>query len=70
MRNLELKFFTINLKAMARQFAAAKTGNNWVLSLDADEILNDELIAAIIKAIQQNKGDIVAYFIKDNMFFE
>jgi hypothetical protein len=40
------------------------------LSLDADEILNDELIAAIIKAIQQNKGDIVAYFIKDNMFFE
>jgi hypothetical protein len=25
------------------------------LSLDADEILNDELIAAIIKAIQQNK---------------
>jgi hypothetical protein len=39
------------------------------LSLDADEILNDELIAAIIKAIQQNKGDIVAYFIKGQHVF-
>jgi hypothetical protein len=39
------------------------------LSLDADEILNDELIAAII-GNSAEQGDIVAYFIKDNMFFE
>lgn len=54
---------------MQKQFAVTKTRNNWVLSLDADEIVNDELIASITKAIQQNKGDIVAYFIKGQHVF-
>jgi glycosyltransferase involved in cell wall biosynthesis len=54
---------------MQKRFAVAKTRNNWVLSLDADEILNDELIVAITRAINHNRGDIVAYYIKGQHIF-
>ena len=30
-----------------KQFALNQTANNWVLSLDADEVLSDELISEI-----------------------
>tara|TARA_R110002124_G_scaffold148877_1_gene314543 strand:+ start:296 stop:1051 length:756 start_codon:yes stop_codon:yes gene_type:complete len=52
-----------------KQFAVAKTTNNWVLSLDADEILNEELIQAIPKALQTNKDNVTAYFIKGQHVF-
>jgi glycosyltransferase involved in cell wall biosynthesis len=47
--------FTINLKAMARRSHLLQRQEIIGFYTDADEILNDELIAAIIKAIQQNK---------------
>ena len=52
-----------------KQFAVSKTKNNWVLSLDADEILRDDLIAAIQEAVQNNKDNIVAYYIKGQHVF-
>jgi hypothetical protein len=42
-RNLELKFFTINLKAMARR-SNLLLQRQEIIVTDADEILNDELI--------------------------
>lgn len=52
-----------------KQFAVAKTRNNWVLSVDADEILNDELIVAIKQAMNHNKRDNVAYYIRGQHVF-
>ena len=52
-----------------KQFAVSKTRNNWVLSIDADEILDDDLIVAIQEAMQNNKSNIVAYYIKGQHVF-
>lgn len=53
---------------LQKQFAVSKTNNNWVLSLDADEILTDELINDIPKVINNN-DDIVAGLIKAKHVF-
>ena len=52
-----------------KQFAVSKTKNNWVLSLDADEILDADLIATIPKAIQNDNDNAVAYYIKGQHVF-
>lgn len=54
---------------LQKQFAVSKTKNNWVLALDADEILTDELISEIPKAINKNNEDITAYQIKAQHVF-
>lgn len=45
-----------------KQFALNKTNNNWVLSLDADEILSDNLINEI-KLLDLNNNNIQGYLI-------
>lgn len=45
-----------------KQFALNKTNNNWVLSLDADEILSDELCQEI-QSLDLYKNDFQGYFI-------
>ena len=45
-----------------KQFALNKTNNNWVLSLDADEILSDELINEI-KLLDLNNNNIKGFLI-------
>jgi len=45
-----------------KQFALNKTKNNWVLSLDADEVLSDELINEI-RSLDLNKNNFQGYFI-------
>jgi glycosyltransferase involved in cell wall biosynthesis len=52
-----------------KQCAVSKTRNNWVLSLDADEILDDELIKAIPQALDRKKENVVAYYIKGQHVF-
>ena len=47
-----------------KQFAVRQTSNDWVLSLDADEVLSDELINEINKQFESNASDIVGYFLK------
>jgi glycosyltransferase involved in cell wall biosynthesis len=54
---------------LQKQFAVSKTKNDWVLALDADEILTDELIYEIPKAINESKEDIEAYLIKRQHVF-
>ena len=54
--------------AAQRNFALEQTGSDWVLYLDADERLNDELIAAIHQILEN--GDMGAqYGMKRNMVF-
>ena len=54
---------------LQKQFAVSKTKNDWVLALDADEILTDELIYEIPKAINNNNEDIAGYLIKRQHVF-
>ncbi len=54
---------------LQKQFAVSKTKNDWVLALDADEILTDDLIYEIPKAINNNNKDIEAYLIKRQHVF-
>ena len=54
---------------LQKQFAVDKTRNNWILSLDADEVLCDDLVHKIPKALDNNKGDVVAYYIKHQLVF-
>jgi glycosyltransferase involved in cell wall biosynthesis len=54
---------------MQKQFAVSKAKNDWILAIDADEILLDTLIAEIPKEINQNNGEIVAYQIKAQHVF-
>tara|TARA_R110002051_G_scaffold271361_1_gene331699 strand:- start:52 stop:822 length:771 start_codon:yes stop_codon:yes gene_type:complete len=51
-----------------KQFALEQTSNEWVLSLDADEILSDELIIEIQSAIKNNSA-IKGYYIKRKHVF-
>ncbi|MFA6151347.1 MAG: glycosyltransferase family 2 protein [Chitinophagaceae bacterium] len=48
--------------AAQKNFAAQVASHNWVLSLDADEVLSEELKAGI--SAVKNKPDFDAYFIK------
>lgn len=52
-----------------KQFALNQTQNNWVLSLDADEVLTDSLISEIILSIDKNQQEVNGYFIKRKMVF-
>tara|TARA_R110000868_G_scaffold190328_1_gene433963 strand:+ start:201 stop:971 length:771 start_codon:yes stop_codon:yes gene_type:complete len=51
-----------------KQFALEKTSNDWVLSLDADEILSNELIDEIKEVLIENT-DIAGYFINRQHVF-
>jgi glycosyltransferase involved in cell wall biosynthesis len=52
-----------------KQFAVAKARNNWILSLDADEILSSELVQEIPQVLASKKEDVVAYYIKRQHVF-
>ncbi|MFV8269832.1 glycosyltransferase family 2 protein [Flavobacterium sp. GT2N3] len=47
-----------------KHFAVQQTSYDWVLSLDADEVLLDELISEIIKQFKLNNTAIVGYYLK------
>nr|MBP6073255.1 glycosyltransferase family 2 protein [Flavobacterium sp.] len=47
-----------------KQFALDQTTNDWVLSLDADEVLTDELIAEMKSSIQSESHDYEGFYIK------
>lgn len=48
--------------AAQKNFAASVASNNWILSLDADEALGEELKSGILSI--KNKSEFDAYFIK------
>lgn len=52
-----------------KQFALDQTQNEWVLSLDADEVLTDELITEIKLNLETNSKEFSGYFIKRRMVF-
>lgn len=53
-----------------KQFAVENTSNDWILSLDADEIVKDELITEIqIVLNDKRNNDVSAYYIKGQHVF-
>lgn len=44
-----------------KQFALDQTTNDWVLNLDADEILTDDLVNEIQEQLQKEVADVVGY---------
>jgi hypothetical protein len=54
---------------MQKQFAVSKAKNDWILAIDSDEILTDELMVEIPKEINKNNGQFVAYKIKAQHVF-
>jgi glycosyltransferase involved in cell wall biosynthesis len=52
-----------------KQFALEQTTNNWVLSLDSDEILTNELIEELKNFKEADNVKIVAYYLKRRHFF-
>lgn len=52
-----------------KQFALEKTTNNWVLSLDADEVLTKNLISEIKLNLENQVEEVSGYFIKCRMVF-
>lgn len=52
-----------------KQFALSQAKNNWILSLDADEVPSDELVTSIQDAMQK-PHDCQAYFISRSMVFQ
>ncbi|MEK7572934.1 MAG: glycosyltransferase family 2 protein [Patescibacteria group bacterium] len=50
-----------------RNFGISKAKNEWVLFIDADEIVSDDLKKEILKKVQENK-EINGYFIKRQDF--
>lgn len=53
--------------AAQKNYAAQSATNNWVLSLDADEVLSEELKSAILQV--KNKAEYEAYFLKRSTNF-
>lgn len=53
--------------AAQKNFAAQSATHNWVLSLDADEVLSEELKSAILQV--KNKAAYEAYFLKRSTNF-
>lgn len=51
-----------------KQFALEKTAHDWVLSLDADEILSDELIAEIQETLADS-SEVSGYYMKRKHVF-
>ena len=54
---------------LQKQFAVAKTRNDWVFALDADEILTDELINEIDAVFRQNKDAYNGFLMQGNHVF-
>lgn len=44
-----------------REFAASKCGNDWILSIDADEVISGELQSEIVAAVSDERFD--AYYV-------
>ena len=54
---------------LQKQFAVAKTKNDWVFSLDADEILTDELINEIQTIFSQKEINYNGFYMQGNHVF-
>ena len=54
---------------LQKQFAVAKTNNDWVFALDADEILTDELINEINDVFKEKKDSYNGFFMQGNHVF-
>lgn len=52
-----------------KNFAISKAKGNWILSVDADEVVSDELRDEIKKALENDKGEHDAYEIKFKNYF-
>ena len=50
---------------LGKSLALAKCRNDWVLNLDGDEVLSEELKQEIVETIQQNKLDALITPIND-----
>ena len=46
-----------------KNFAVAQTSHDWILSLDADEVLSDELIGEIKNQFELNRTEFSGYYI-------
>ncbi len=67
-----LKIFEKHLNndfAEQRNFGLSKATNEWVLSIDADEVISEELKKEIIGLVPTESGDISAYFLKRRDYF-
>ena len=51
-----------------KQYALSKTNNNWVLCIDADEVLTDKLIEEIKEVLADGK-EYAGYYLRMNMVF-
>ena len=54
---------------LQKQYAVAKTNNDWIFSLDADEILTDELINEIQTIFSQKKINYNGFYMQGNHVF-
>jgi glycosyltransferase involved in cell wall biosynthesis len=52
-----------------KNFAVEKSSNNWILSIDADERVSDELRDGIMNAMKEPKSDIFGYEMSRKVFY-
>lgn len=52
-----------------KRFAVSKASNDWVLSIDADEVLTNELIQEIREALKNNNNKYAGFAIRMNLVF-
>ena len=72
-KNMVVKFFSINLKIKRKQFNWVldnlKIKNEWILRLDADEYLTEELKKEIVEVLPKTALEISGFYIKRRVYF-
>lgn len=67
--NAKVQYNTFEGFGSQKQFALDQTSNDWVLSLDADEVLTDDLINEMKAALHNESHDFQGFYIKSRMVF-
>jgi glycosyltransferase involved in cell wall biosynthesis len=52
-----------------KRFAVSLTQNNWVLNIDADEVVSDELHKEIITELKNDESEYAGYYLPRSLFF-
>ena len=52
-----------------KRFAVLKANNDWILSLDADEVVTENLKNEIMNELVSNEGNFTGYFLPRRLFF-
>lgn len=67
--NAKIFYKKFNGYGEQKQFALDQTSNDWVLSLDADEVLTDSLINEIRLNLEFNQEESFGFYLKSRMVF-